>query len=67
MRPLRMAVIVVGALASAGLLLSSVVLITISDLAGRVGIAIMSFLGAAFLGLGTWGLFERWFPDGWPR
>ena len=67
MRPLRMTVIVVGALASAGLLLSSVLLIAISDLDGRVGIAIMSLLGAAFLGLGTWGLFERWFTDGWSR
>jgi hypothetical protein len=67
MKPLRLAVVTVGAAASVALLLGAFVLIVASEVAGRFGIGIMALLGAGFMGLGTWGLVMKWFPDGWPR
>jgi hypothetical protein len=67
MKPLRLAVVGLAAAASLALLIGAFVLILASDVEGRLGIGIMALLGAAFMGLGSWGLVMKWFPGRWAR
>ncbi|MEA2497620.1 MAG: hypothetical protein QOH26_25 [Actinomycetota bacterium] len=66
MRVLRAAVIGFSGAASAALILTAFILIVLSEMTGRVTLAVMALLGAAFMSLGTWGLAKRWYPDRWP-